>query len=70
MAMDFLTPYVLGEKKWPYKQIAEYNNSTIAHLMAIASAKYRVPQYEQMAQKIDPTVSSNIECLIAKFTKK
>lgn len=69
-AMDFLTPYVLGEKKWPYKQITEYNSSTIARLLVIASTKYQVPQYEQLAQKIDPTVSSNVECLIAKLTKK
>jgi hypothetical protein len=69
-AMDFLIPYVTGEKKWPYKQITEYPSSAFARLLVTASVKYQTPQYEQMAQKIDPTVSSSVECLIAKFTKK
>jgi hypothetical protein len=69
-ALDFLAPYVLGEKKWPYKQIDEFNKVAFARLLITASVKYHASQYEQMAQKIDPTVSSNIEFLIARSIQK
>lgn len=69
-ALDFLTPYVTGEKKWPYKQIETYNGNSITPLYVIASLKYHAPEYGQIAQKIDPGLSDNIEYLIAKFAQQ
>jgi hypothetical protein len=69
-ALDFLTPYVTGEKKWPYKQIETYDSSGIVPLYLTASLKYRAPEYEEIARKIDPNLSESVEYLFAKFAAK
>jgi hypothetical protein len=69
-ALDFLTPYVTGEKKWPYKQIETHDSASIVPLYLTASLKYQAPEYEQVAQKIDPNLFENIDYLIVKFAQK
>ncbi len=69
-ALDFLTPYVTGSKKWPYQQIEEYKGNSITPLYLIASLKYHAPEYGQIAQKIDPDLSQSIEYLISRFAQK
>lgn len=39
-ALDFLVPYVAGEKKWPYQQIAEYRDREISPVLILAAVKY------------------------------
>jgi hypothetical protein len=65
-ALDFLTPYVTGEKKWTYQQIAPYEPGQIVPLYVIAASKYKHPQYEQIAQKLDPALSSSITVSVAR----
>lgn len=69
-ALDFLTPFVTGEKKWPYQQIIDYQNREISPLLVIASVKYQDATYEQTAQKIDLDISKEVESLIVKFERK
>ncbi len=64
-ALDFLTPYVSSEKKWPYKQIAPYDPKQIAALYLIAARKYQNPQYEQIAHKLNPAFSDDIRYVLA-----
>lgn len=66
LALDFLTPYVTGEKKWEHQQIAPYEPGQLVPLYVIAARKYRNPQYEQIAQKLDPALSSNVAVLLAR----
>jgi len=60
-ALDYLVPFVSGENKWPYEQIAEYQPSEISPLLVIASAKFKDRRYQELAVKIDPDVLSNAE---------
>jgi Alginate lyase len=68
-ALDYLTPYVTGEKKWPYKQIDEYRADAILPVYLTAAARYKSPGYEQVAQKIHPGTSDDIACLLASLSK-
>jgi len=67
-ALDYLVPFVSGENKWPYEQIAEYQPSEISPLLVIASAKFKDRRYQELAVKIDPDVLSKIEVLA--FTRQ
>jgi hypothetical protein len=62
-ALDFLLPFVSGEKKWPYEQIAEYNVREISPLLAIAAVKFKDVRYQDMAIKLDPAVMHRIDVL-------
>lgn len=53
--LDYLAPYLLREKKWPYTQISELsprNMRQAAFLLRLASRKWREPAYEQSLKKI------------------
>jgi hypothetical protein len=45
IALDWLRPYAMGEKKWPYQQIGGYNKNTIYGLLLQASTKYKNGNY-------------------------
>lgn len=64
-ALDFLTPYVAGEKKWGYRQITPYDVRQIAPLYVIAARKYHDANYERVAQKLNPAWSNDVECVLA-----
>jgi len=64
-ALDFLTPYITSEKKWPYKQIDHYPNTAILPLYLRAAVQYKAPEYEDVARKIQPGPSDDIACLLA-----
>jgi hypothetical protein len=57
-AIDWLTPYSLGEKKWTYKQIGPYNSADLYPVLATAAKKYHDRKYEEkaslLANKVDP----------------
>lgn len=53
-ALDYLTPYVTGEKKWPYKQIDEYKSDAIVPVYLEAAVKYKNPEYEKIARQLHP----------------
>ncbi len=40
-ALDWVVPYSVGEKKWPYAQIEAYNASDLAPALLRAAAHYR-----------------------------
>ena len=60
-ALDFLIPFVSGERKWPYRQIVKYKPEEISPLLALASLKYHDQRYRDLARKADPSVDDEIE---------
>jgi hypothetical protein len=61
-ALDYLTPYGLGQKKWPYQQINGFDASIYYPLLRVAAVKYPDAPYRELAAKIpavdaaDPTI--------------
>ncbi len=52
--LDYLIPYALREKKWPYKMIRGWEDDmqTLSVLLRIAAKKYNYPAYEKMIEKL------------------
>jgi hypothetical protein len=62
-ALDFLLPFGIGNKKWPYKQIGGFSRGSIYSLLRRAAAKYPHSQYQQLTQqlpKIDSAHRANL----------
>lgn len=60
LALDYLIPFVLKEKEWPYKQIEEYKTNGCIPLLYIASLKYNDSSYMGVIEKIsDKKISSS-----------
>jgi hypothetical protein len=51
-AFDFLVPFALSEKKWPYQQLGEWPPQMLFPLMRRAAARYPDPRYKAMISKI------------------
>jgi len=51
-AFDFLTPFALGEKKWPYQQLGGWSAEGFSPLARRAGLKFRDRRYGTLAQKI------------------
>jgi hypothetical protein len=62
-ALDYLTPFVSGEKKWPYPQIIEYKVDEISPLLMMAGVEFKEPRYKDTAVRIDPEVVRRIDAL-------
>jgi Alginate lyase len=52
--LDFVLPYLAGEKRWPHEQIHEmYVSPTDMGLFYLASDRYDKPRYRQVLEKTD-----------------
>jgi hypothetical protein len=52
-ALDFVTPYLAGDKKWPNQQIEQIDIGTSdMGLFYLAAARYRNPKYRQVLDKL------------------
>jgi hypothetical protein len=54
-ALDYLVPYVSGEKEWPYQQLGGMTDSAkmeIAPILRRAAIVYREPAYEALLAKL------------------
>ena len=51
-AVDFLVPYITGERKWPHKQIKEPNWGTFAQLLRRSATGFEDPRYDAMIEKV------------------
>ena len=63
-AIDWLTPYAIGEKKWDYKQIIKYDKSGFYPLLSIAADKYKQPVYLTKANEIKVENTSTMSQLL------
>jgi hypothetical protein len=51
-ALDWLTPYALGNKTWDYQQISKYNSADIYPLLLQAAEKFKDDHYITCANEI------------------
>src|SRR5688572_339792 len=66
-AFDWLLPYALGEKKWEYQQINNYNKNDIYPLLLQASSAFKDQKYLTLAKALNPeTVNVMAELLYGK----
>jgi len=63
-AIDYLLPYVLGEKKWEYQQIKEYKPNAFYSLLLQAAIKFKDNSYITKAEAIK---SSNKNVFVKLF---
>lgn len=59
-ALDWLTPYALGQKTWTYQQISEYKKNNIYTLLLQAAAAYNDPKYTALAKQLDSDVDDTL----------
>lgn len=59
-AIDFLVPFVVGEKEWTYKQINTYKTSDFYPLLLLAADKYKDNSYKKLAEKIKNSNKNNL----------
>jgi hypothetical protein len=62
-ALDFLVPYAVGEKPWPYKQITGFHPAGLAPMMRLAAKAYGEPRYGQLTERLrgfDPADRVNL----------
>jgi len=45
--LNWLEPYALGEKKWEYQQISNYNRNEFYPILLLAAQKFNDPHYSQ-----------------------
>lgn len=53
--LDWLLPYVAGEKKWQYQQISDFEYDVIEPVLFWAALKYNDVKYANAAVKFSPT---------------
>jgi len=51
-ALDWLLPFVTGEKKWNYKQISVFEPTKLAPLLRQAALRLNEPAYEKTIYKL------------------
>jgi Alginate lyase len=51
-ALEWLQPYAMGEKSWPYQQIGKYNTHEFYPLLLQAAKKSKDPSFERDADKL------------------
>lgn len=51
-ALDYLVPYGLGEKAWPFKQLGDFSGRDLVEPLLEAAVAYKDAKYEAAAKKI------------------
>ena len=51
-ALDWLIPFAIGDKKWPYKESSALEAHKLGPRLRIAALRYREPVYEQTLSKL------------------
>ncbi|HZS04357.1 MAG TPA: alginate lyase family protein [Blastocatellia bacterium] len=70
-ALDYLTPYALGEEKWPHQQLGEWPPQMLYSLLRRAAIKYPGGKYQALLAKISEVdASDRSNLLMPKPAKK
>ncbi len=56
-AIDWLLPYALGDKTWPYQQITPYSKEQMYTLLLLAKEVYKDPAYTNHSSRVDKEVN-------------
>ena len=59
-ALDWMTPYATGQKKWMHKQITEQTFAPMVTLFRQAEIVYQEPAYEKLIPKIKDAAGENL----------
>jgi len=68
-ALDWMVPYMTGEQKWQYKQIAPPKLKEAATVLRRAANGYNEPKYEQAIKKMKDGTSPMTDLLFPAKTK-
>jgi hypothetical protein len=68
-ALDYLSPFAAGEKKWEYKQISGFHPEELSSLLLRAAANYHEPKYEELAGKLEGS-SDSVDVLLLEAALK
>ncbi|MEI8310049.1 MAG: alginate lyase family protein [Verrucomicrobiota bacterium] len=63
-AMDWLTPYLLGEKEWAWKQISPFDPEILVGQLAACSAAYSEPAYLEIIGRLHGLPKDSLASLI------
>lgn len=63
-AIDYLLPYALSNKAWPYKQEGPIGEDSLADIMCQASKHYESTSYRQIYNVIISANGTNLNSLI------
>lgn len=64
-ALNYLVPFALGERKWPYKQLGQWPPQMLFPLMRRAATKFQDEQYRQALAKLPGVDLADRSCLLA-----
>jgi len=65
LAIDYMTPFILGEKEWPLKQLRPHSNGSAAQLFWNAAKGFQDREYANLLRKLpDSTLPSSIVQLL------
>ncbi len=61
--LDYLIPFALKEKAWPYKMIRGWEDDlqTLSVLLRLAAKKYGQPEYEKMINELHDINTNSLE---------
>jgi hypothetical protein len=62
-AFDYLTPFALGEQKWPHQQLGGWSAEGFSSVARQAAAKFSAKSYQELAAKMvrpNPTDRENL----------
>jgi len=62
--MDWLTPYLLGEKEWAWKQISPFDPEILVGQLAACSAAYSEPAYLEIIGRLHGLPKDSLASLI------
>jgi hypothetical protein len=68
-ALDFLIPYSLGAKTWPYKQIEPMNREDLAGPLLEAASVFKNPTYAMEAERLAPD-THNVNLVLLQAAEK
>lgn len=60
-ALDFMIPFAIGEKKWPYLQIDEVRWYIMAELLRRAAVQFKEPRYEEALRQLPHGFSKGLD---------
>jgi hypothetical protein len=63
-ALDFLVPFALGEKPWPYQEISGFQPQMLHPLVRRAAQAWSDDHYRQLAAKLPPVPDSDLDQLV------
>jgi hypothetical protein len=63
-ALDFLLPFALDKKPWPYQEISGFQAQALHPLIRRASQAWPDKHYQELAAKLPPIAESDLDQLV------